>query len=269
MAPATFLLLLAGALCLAMAIIWAAVIRGAKSGWVDAGWSFLVGAAGVAAALMPIDGWEGEPQRRLLVAALAALWSLRLGVHIMLRTMRGGEDPRYARLREEWGQGWRSRLFLFLQIQAAAALLLACTLFLAARNPAPSILWSDIGGALLLAIAVAGEGLADAQLARFRGHPSNRGKVCDRGLWGLSRHPNYFFQWLGWVGYALVAIGPDGSWSLGWAALAGPAFMYWLLVYVSGIPPLEAHMLRSRGSIFASYIERVNAFWPGPAKRRR
>jgi hypothetical protein len=54
----------------------------------------------------------------------------------------------------------------------------------------------------------------------------------------------------GWVAYALIAIGPDGSWWPGWLALGRPVFMYGLLVHVSGIPPLEAHMLRSRGEAY-------------------
>ena len=269
MGPAAFFFLLAAALSLAMTLTWLLVLRGAKSGWVDAIWSFLVGSAGMAAALLPVSGWEGDGERRILIAILVALWSCRLGLHIARRTLHGDEDPRYARLREEWGQHWRSRLFLFLQIQAAAALLLATTIFFAARNPAPGLRWSDIAGTAVLLIAVLGEGLADAQLTRFRGTSTNKGKVCDVGLWSLSRHPNYFFQWLGWTGYAVIAIGPAGTWGWGWVALAGPAFMYWLLVHVSGIPPLEAHMLRSRGIAFASYASRVNAFWPGPQNREK
>nr|WP_314090224.1 DUF1295 domain-containing protein [uncultured Shinella sp.] len=269
MGPAALFLLLAAALCLAMASVWLAVSRGALSGWVDAVWSFLVGAAGIAAALVPVDGWAGDWQRQIMVAIIAGLWASRLGAHIVRRTLHGGEDPRYARLREEWGERWRSRLFLFLQIQAAAALLLAATIFLAARNPAPGLQWSDFLGVAILLVAVFGEGLADTQLTRFRANPANRSKVCDEGLWSLSRHPNYFFQWLGWAGYAVIAIGPSGAWSWGWLALVGPAFMYWLLVHVSGIPPLEAHMRRSRGIAFAAYADRVNAFWPGLPSRER
>lgn len=269
MGPVALFLLTAAALCIAMALAWLAVLRGAKSGWVDATWSFLVGAAGLAVALTPVPGWDGVFGRQLAVAAAAGLWSCRLGLHIVRRTVGGGEDPRYARLREEWGARWRLRLFVFLQVQAAAALLLAGTIFLAARNPAPGLQWSDIAGLTILLLAVVGEGLADAQLARFRNDPAQEGGVCDIGLWSLSRHPNYFFQWLGWTGYAVIAIGPAGVWPWGWAALAGPVFMYWLLVHVSGIPPLEAHMLRSRGAAFTAYAHRVNAFWPGPQTRER
>lgn len=261
MTMATLFLAVAAVLSLGMSAAWLAVVRGAKSGWVDATWSFLVGAAGLGVALAPVEGWESEG-RASLVAVVAAAWSLRLGLYIVARTQRGGEDPRYATLKEEWGEEWRGRLFGFLQIQAAAALLLATTIFLAARNPADFPNWSDVAGLALLVLAVSGEGLADAQLARFRRDPANRGKVCDAGLWGMSRHPNYFFQWLGWTGYAVIAIGPDGAWPWGWAALAGPAFMYWLLTRASGIPPLEDHMMRSRGAAYADYRKRVNAFWP-------
>lgn len=129
MVPASFFLLLAAALSLAMMLAWLSVLSGSKSGWVDATWSFLVGAAGLAAALTPLLGWEGEFARQLAVAVAAGISSCRLGFHIALRTLGGGEDPRYAKLREEWGARWRFRLFVFLEIQAAAALLLAGTVF--------------------------------------------------------------------------------------------------------------------------------------------
>ncbi|HUZ14270.1 MAG TPA: DUF1295 domain-containing protein [Caulobacteraceae bacterium] len=77
--------------------------------------------------------------------------------------------------------------------------------------------------------------------------------MCERGLWAWSRHPNYFFEWLGWLAYALVAIGPAGAWPPGWAAVLGPALMFVLLRFVSGVPPTEAAMLGSRGAAFARY----------------
>ena len=68
-------------------------------------------------------------------------------------------------------------------------------------------------------------------------------------LWGWSRHPNYFFEFLGWCAYPLLAI--SVGWPAGWLALTGPIFMFWLLRYVSGVPPLEATMLASRGDRFS------------------
>lgn len=259
---AWLLVLLAVALSLAMAGAWLIARRPGQSGWTDAIWSYAIGLAGVTATLAPADA--AFTGRQWLIAALVAGWSLRLGTHIAVRSSQGGDDPRYAELKRQWGAHFQARLFLFLQIQALAALLLVGSILAAARNPMPGWRWSDGAGALLLAIAVLGEGLADRQLKTFRANPANARRVCDQGLWSLSRHPNYFFEWLGWVAYALIAIGPDGRFGWGWIALSGPAFMYLLLVHVSGIPPLEAHMLRSRGDAFRSVQKRVRAFWPIP-----
>ena len=96
--------------------------------------------------------------------------------------------------------------------------------------------------------------------------PGNRNRICDVGLWGWSRHPNYFFEWFGWLAYPLLAIDSGGGYPWGWAALAGPACMYWLLVHVSGIPPLEAHMLEYRRDEFRAYQARTNAFFPAPPR---
>jgi steroid 5-alpha reductase family enzyme len=251
------------ALALLMAAAWGVQRWTGNSGWIDAIWSVAVGLVGAAAALAPIRGQDGPTQRQMLVAIIVLAWSLRLGVHIARRTSRGGDDPRYRALREEWGERFSVQLFRFLQIQAAAGFVLVVSIFCAARHIAP-LGWGDLAGVAIIAIAVAGEALADRQLERFRATPGAKGGVCEGGLWGASRHPNYFFEWLAWLAYPVIAVGVPVDIPLGLIALAGPAFMYWLLVHVSGIPPLEKHMLNSRGPAFASYQRRVNAFFPGP-----
>jgi steroid 5-alpha reductase family enzyme len=237
-------------LSLSMAGAWGLQRATGNSGWVDAVWSFSIGLAGVLLSLLP-----GISPRGLAVAALIAIWAVRLGVHIAHRSFAGPEDARYAALRTEWGAGFQRRLFWFLQVQAVAAAFLSLSMGLAASNPAPFPRVQDFLGILVLIVAIVGEGVADAQLRGFKG------RVCDVGLWGMSRHPNYFFEWLGWFAYPLLAI--DFSrldWA--WLSLTGPAFMYWLLVHVSGIPFLEQHMLRSRGDAYRAYQKRVAAFVP-------
>ncbi|TCT06928.1 DUF1295 domain-containing protein [Aquabacter spiritensis] len=261
-------------LCLVMAVAWAVAERTGNSGWVDTIWSFAVGGAGGLAALVPLDGAPGFLPRQFLVAGLVAVWSLRLGLHILARTRAGHDDPRYAHLRREWGDAAPRNLFLFLQIQAVAALVLALALLAAARNPLPYFHLGDVLGLGLALVAISGEAVADRQLARFRADPANAGRVCDVGLWGLSRHPNYFFEWLGWMAYPLIGLDLGGAYGWGWAAFAAPALIYWLLVHASGIPPTESHMLRSRGDAFRAYQRRVNAFWPwrrrgGDEEKRR
>jgi steroid 5-alpha reductase family enzyme len=242
-----------------MAVAWWVCVSSGRSGWADTFWSFTVGIAGVAAALWPL----GElTARNWLVAGLVAFWSLRLGLHIAGRTLRGGDDPRYAELKRGWGDRYRSQLLLFLEIQAAVALVLAIAVMAAASNPAP-LGPADALGLLIAVVAIAGEGVADAQLSRFARNPANRGKVCDTGLWGWSRHPNYFFETLYWA--ALVPIGIGHGWGL--AAIAAPIMMFVLLRYVSGVPPLEQHMLRSRGAAFANYQKRVPPFFLHPPRK--
>jgi steroid 5-alpha reductase family enzyme len=261
MSVVILIILLGIGLAVAMAMAWQVVLRTGQSGYVDTFWSYSIGVAGVIAALVPLDD-SGPQERNWLVAALVAVWSLRLGTHILQRTLKGGDDPRYAQLKSEWGADYKRQLLIFLQIQAACGLVLAVAVMAAAHNPAPLGL-PDLLGILIAIVAIAGESIADAQLAAFRKDPANKGKVCDVGLWGLSRHPNYFFEWLYWLAYPLIAIG----YGFGWAALSAPILMYWLLVHASGIPPLEAHMMRSRPEAFAAYKKRVSAFWPIPKTR--
>ena len=104
------------------------------------------------------------------------------------------------------------------------------------------------------------------QLKNFRGNPANKGRVCDVGLWRWSRHPNYFFEWFGWLAYPVIALSIDDPllYPWGWASLLAPVFMYWILVYVTGIPPLEQQMLRSRGERYRDYQSRTSAFFPLP-----
>jgi steroid 5-alpha reductase family enzyme len=253
-------------LSLAMALAWIAQRRTGQSGWIDATWSFAIGAAGVFLALAPLEG-RAPGARQYLVAAFAVAGSLRLGAHIVARSLNAGEDPRYHDLALEWGADFPRRLFWFLQIQAACAFLLSLAMFLAARNPAPFPAAGDYLGGLLLVVAIGGEAWSDATLSRFRARRGPGESVCMEGPWAFSRHPNYFFQWLSWVGYAVIAMDFTGEWPQGWLALGAPAFMYWLLVHVSGVPPLEKHMLASRGAAFRAYQARVNAFFPGPQKR--
>jgi steroid 5-alpha reductase family enzyme len=252
---------IAVSLSLLMAIAWVVQRRTGNSGWVDSIWTFSVGLTGAGSALWPIGGAPPNA-RRWLVAALVAIWSLRLGVHIAIRTAKISDDPRYAAFARDWGLDAPRKMFWFLQNQGFGSIPLAFAIFIAARFPSDALRLQDYLGVLILLIGIAGEALADAQLKKFRGRPANKGRVCDDGLWRWSRHPNDFFEWLGWLAYPVIAISPVYVW--GWATLLAPLFMYWILVHVTGIPPLEAQMLRSRGERYRDYQARTSAFFPLP-----
>ena len=245
--------------------------RGTKnSGWVDAIWTFGLGAIGVVAALTPFLLFAELTARQAILAVLIALWSARLGLHIAQRTAGVTDDPRYARLLRDWGVNAPKQMFWLLQKQALVSIPLALAMALAAFNPLPGLRLQDWLGVLVLLIGIGGEAISDFQLRRFCADPANQNHICSAGLWGWSRHPNYFFEWFGWLAYPLFAIdfGGGHAWPYPWgfAALAGPLCMYLLLVHVSGIPPLEAHMLERRHDEFRAYQARTNAFFPAPPR---
>jgi steroid 5-alpha reductase family enzyme len=242
-----------------MAGAWGVQRLTGVSGWIDAIWTFGVGALGVALALGLGALGDGASWRAGMVAIFAAAWSLRLGLHIVARTIKAGDDPRYRKLMQDWGTAGPRRLLAFLQVQALVGAILALAIGLAAAAPGALLRGRDAIGALLFVAALVGEAAADAQIARFKADPANRGKICDVGLWRLSRHPNYVFEWLTWVAFAILALG--AHWT-GWLALFAPALMYWTLRYASGVPLLEEHMLASRGGAFRSYQARTPIFFP-------
>lgn len=245
-----------------MAVGWIVQRRAGDSGWVDVFWTFGTGAVGVGCAV-----WTGPDMasfRQWLVAALVAIWSVRLGTFIALRVLKGPEDARYKRLRKAWGAAYQSRLFWFMQAQAPCTALLCLSIALAAHHPATDLRGADIAGLAILIIAIAGESLADAQLNGFRADPANHGKINDRGLWAWSRHPNYFFEWFGWLAYPVIAFDPANLWSL--LSLAGPVFMYVILTRFTGVPYLEEHMAQSRGDAWRDYARQTPAFFPKPPR---
>lgn len=246
-----------------MTAAWAYGLKVRNAGWTDVFWTFGTGGALAGAALWPLvwppTGWTPEP-RQWLVAGLVAIWAVRLGRHLAARVAAGPEDARYAAFRTQFGSAYRLRMLGVVLAQAPASALLALSVIAAARRPEAGFDLRDAAAVLLILAALAGEAVADAQLRAFKADPANRSKVMDRGLWARSRHPNYFFEWLAWLAWPVMAF--DAAHPASWLTLVAPAVMYLLLNLVSGVPPLEAAMLRSRGQAFRDYQARTPAFFP-------
>ena len=216
----------------------------ANAGIVDVVWSFGVGGAAVRAAATG----GGALLPRALLAVLGGLWGLRLGLYLWHRVRGEAEDGRYAQLRLRWGNDQR-KWFAMFQFQALLIALFSLPFLAVAANP--SAAWNAwfVAGIVMWLASVGGEAIADRQLADFRANPANKGKTCRAGLWRYSRHPNYFFEWLHWFAYVLLAIGSP----IAWLAWAGPVVMYVFLRWISGIPYTEAQALRTRGEDYARY----------------
>lgn len=247
-----------GAAMVLMFVLWLAQRRTHNAGIVDVGWAFGIGVLVCVLAFVT----PGDALRRAIMAAITLVWSLRLGVYLAHRVMTEPEDGRYHNLREWAGVRQEPVLLAFYLLQATWVVLFAVPQYVAMHNARPFGKF-DVAAIAVFALSVVGESVADRQLARFRSDPANRGEVCQAGLWRYSRHPNYFFEWLHWFAYPLLAIGLGPT---AWVALLGPALMLVFLLKITGIPPTEQRALQSRGERYREYQRRTSAFFPWPPK---
>jgi steroid 5-alpha reductase family enzyme len=257
--PAYLLLVLALA---ALALLFAITFHVCRSldnyGFVDVVWSY---AFGLLAGFYALTG-QGWSPRRTLLALLVGIWSLRLGTHLLRRLANHhpAEDPRYGAMRVRWAGQVERRMAVFFQQQSASVVVLGLPFLLVAANPRQGFATLEWAALALWFIAVLGEAVADAQLAAFKRDPNSRGKVCARGLWRYSRHPNYFFEWLIWLSYGFFALA--APW--GWLGLLAPAAILYLLLRVTGIPLTEQQAVLSKGAAYVNYQQTTSAFvlWP-------
>lgn len=244
------------ACCLIMAAVWLWSYKIKNAGVVDIFWSYNFPVI----ALILYFLAPGYEPRKLLLCSMVVVAGFRLGTHLAVRILKHlrQEEPRYAQIRKEWGKNAEPKMFGFFQMQAISNVLLAVPFFISAMNTSPQITPLEYAAAILWAISVLGEAIADQQLANFKKAPANKGKVCDTGLWGYSRHPNYFFEWLMWVSYFLFAL----SSPYGYIAIISPAIILYLLLKVTGIPMTEEQSIRTKGEAFKKYQQRVSVFVP-------
>ncbi|UCG88369.1 MAG: DUF1295 domain-containing protein [Gemmatimonadota bacterium] len=240
-----------GGLAVVMAVLWARQVKTQNATSVDVAWSFGLAALALIYAVFA----DATVERRLLVGGLALVWALRLGVFLLFNRVLGHseEDGRYSAMRNHWGARGARNFFWVYQAQAAVAILFSIPV-LAAMSGGQLDGFAYAGVAVWV-IAVAGETIADRQLARFRSDPANKGQVCQVGLWRYSRHPNYFFEWVHWWAYVLIGHGALLTW-------VGPTAMLVFLFRISGIPYTELQAVKSRGDAYRRYQSTTSVFVP-------
>jgi len=244
-------------LAVALSALWLRQLKTKNATSVDVAWS---AGLGFLALLYPWFG-DGDVWRRVLVSGLGTAWAFRLAWYLLTdRVLKHAEeDGRYKAMRADLGPRAPLVFFLFYQGQAAVAVLFSLAILAAMQG-------AELGplallGVVVWTVAVTGESVADAQLARFRTDPVNKGMVCSDGLWRYSRHPNYFFEWAHWWAYVLIGGGAALTW-------LGPVAMLVFLFRITGIPYTEKQALRSRGDAYRDYQETTSVFFPWPPKAR-
>jgi steroid 5-alpha reductase family enzyme len=173
---------------------------------------------------------------KVLLTVLVLVWGSRLAVHILRRNWGRPEDFRYAAMRQRWGKRAAVNAFFFIfMLQGLLMLAVSFPVTVLFSAPPRPLAVLDVAGAVIFLFGFLFETVGDAQLAAHIADPANKGKLMTRGLWSLTRHPNYFGEATLWWGIALIAL----SSPRGWAAFLGPVTITGLLLFVSGVPLLE------------------------------
>lgn len=236
-----------------MFIIWLWALKIKNNGIVDIFWAFNFLVIAIVIWILA----EGNAERKMMVCGIASLWSLRLGIYLLIRV--GShlkvEEGRYKQLREEWND---TKFFVFYQMQAFSNIMLSIPFFIIALNPDPHISIIECIGATLWILCIIGEGISDWQLQHFKSKAENKGKVCQYGLWNYSRHPNYFFQFSIWIAVLIFALPSP----YGWLSIICPLSIGYLIFKVTGIPMTEEQAVRSKGEAYKEYQKTTSVFVP-------
>ncbi len=212
------------------------------------------------AVVLPFTG--GRATVQLVASLLVVLWAARLGTYLFRRILRMKVDHRFDEMRDK---PLRFVRFWLLQAVAVAVIMLPVS-YLLDRNEDPGFGAWAIAGAVVWLTGLLTEAAADAQKWAFKSNDANRARFITTGLWRYSRHPNYFGEILVWWGLFLYAV-PflDGA---AFAVVAGPVFITLLLLFVSGIPPLERSADEKHGDdpAYGDYKRRTSILVPLPPR---
>jgi steroid 5-alpha reductase family enzyme len=193
----------------------------------------------------------------MMVYGMVLLWGIRLSVHIALRSRGKAEDFRYQNWRNTWGRWFVLRSFLQVYLlQGIFMWLISWPILLVSLSPQIDCNIFTFIGLFLWLIGFGFEAVSDYQLSVFIKNKTQPGAIMQTGLWRYSRHPNYFGEILVWWGIFTVTLSVEhGIWGL-----VSPIMITYLLLFVSGIPMLEAKY--HHNSAFQAYKKKTSAFFP-------
>ena len=232
-----------------MTLAWFAYCRLNNPGIVDVFWSICITVAGFCFALQsPISNYK------LALLIVLLVWCLRLsGFLFITRILPHHVDPRYLALSKEWKLSKKWGFWLNYQLQAVLALIIALPFFWIDQLTTFNA-WSGLGFVLSI-IGIVGESIADLQLQQFK--RDKQSGICMNGLWQYSRHPNYFFEWLVWLGFAITALHS----ALSLLALISPALLLVIFLKITG-PMTEKGSIKRHGDLYRNYQQQTSMFIP-------
>ena len=118
---------------------------------------------------------------------------------------------------------------------------------------------ASIFAVIIILVAIILETVADIQMHKFRKDPNNKGKINERGLWKIARHPNYGGEILFWIGVFLYTSSMDGAGNS--FILAFSSLIVFLLFAFISVPMMEKRQKKNKPG-YEDYMKRTNIFFP-------
>lgn len=254
---------------LVQTICWLVQCKTKNTDIIDIAWASLI----VICGLIYFIQSANHSLHRYIILLLPVAWYMRLSWHLINRYQVSQEDGRYKQLRQYWksqsSEGIvQLKMLAFFLFQGLLAWGFSIPAYLVAEITVEISLW-DYLAILIAVIALVGVTLSDNQLRNFKKKNSNKGLVCSDGFWRYSRHPNYFFEWLHWISYPLLAFNSHSLLDPSWWLLA--SYPFWMLIFLlklTGIPFNEEQNIRTKGDAYKEYQNCTNMFFLGKPKNR-
>ena len=245
------LLLAVGLIFLHMLLIWGWYLYRGNPSVVDVGW-----ATGLTVVGFFYLYSHPLSCRSIALSLLLLFWGARLGLYLWLtRIYHGKIDERYLSLSAKWKMNKPLGFLLNFQFQGFLILMVSLPWYFISISANQHLSGLDYFAFFLALLSISLETIADRQLQQFKkNHP---GKLCDTGLWHFSRHPNYFFEWLTWCCFAMLAFTSP----FGVLALISPVMLYFLMTKVTG-PMTEAQSIKSKKKAYLAYQKSTPMFFP-------
>lgn len=198
--------------------------------------------------------------RNQLIANIVTIWGIRLAYHIYSRHKGRKNDPRYDELSKKWqGNFWlRAYVSIFL-IQGLLIAIVSLPIVVSTNDLLSGWQWLSIAGVIIWSLGFVIEAVSDHQLSEFM-KQKNRPKIMRTGLWEYSRHPNYFGELVQWWAIGIIAL----QVSYGWIGLIGPLTLSVLIIFVSGIPPIER--AKAKDKDYQEYKRQTSSLIPLPKR---
>lgn len=199
---------------------------------------------------------------QLLLAVMVILWGIRLITYLLARILKIKKDRRFDGIRENPLQFLRFWLF---QGVAVWAIMLPSTYLLSMTKD--KALSHVMGlGIMIWTLGLLIETVSDWQKFSFKNNSKNKDLWIQSGLWKYSRHPNYFGEMICWWGVFIFTL--PFLQGLSWLTIFGPIFITLILLFVSGIPPLEKRYDKkyADNKKYQEYKKRTSILIPLPQK---